>query len=90
MAYYTDKVARTNHLRAARRAFGEVFTEVVSPQFDQATGEYTKNAVLNRGKELILREKPGYVTDDDEEADDLMALTGNMRTQDVRGKAKKH
>ena len=60
-----------------------------SAQFDQATDEYTKNEALKQGKELILREKPGYVTDEDAEADDLMALTDHMRTKDVRGKAKK-
>ena len=71
-------------MRAARRAFKKLLRKVNSRQFEQATEEYAKNAVLNRRKELIVREKPGYVTDGDAEADDLMALTGNMRTRDVR------
>ena len=90
MAYYTDKVGKTNHLRAARRAFKKAFPDPESQQYAQAMQEYERNVVLNKGKELILKEKPGYVTEDDVEADDLMGLTEKMRTKDVRGKAKKH
>ena len=90
MAYYKDKVGRTNHLRAARRAFRKASPGPESPQYAQATQEYERNVVLNRGKELILKERPGYATDDDVEAGDLMALTEKMRTKDVRGDAKKN
>ena len=89
MAYYTDKTAKTNHIRAARKAFKNVFPTPESSQFDEATREYENNIVIKKGKELILRDKPDYVTDDDAEADDMMALTDKMRTKDVRGKAKK-
>ena len=89
MAYYTDKVTKTNHLRAARYAFKKVFPDEESAQHQQAKKEYTDNLVICRGKELILRDNPGYVTDDDVEAGNLMTLNDNMRTKDVRGKAEK-
>ena len=89
LAYYNDKVAKTNHLRDARRALKKLFPKPESKQFDEAKEEYATNVVINKGKELILRDKPDYVADDDAEADDLMALTDKMRTKDVRGKAKK-
>ena len=89
LAYYTDKFAKTNHLRAARRAFEKLFPKPESDQFAESKEEYATNVVINKGKELILRDKPDYVADDDAEADDLMALTDKMRTKDVRGKDKK-
>ena len=89
MAYYTDKVARSNHLRATRYAFKKEFPSEDSTQYNEATKEYTKNAVICRGNELIVKNDPCYLTDDDTEAPDLITLSDNMRTKDVRGKAKK-
>ena len=89
MSYYSDKNARGNHLRAARYAFKSEFPNEDAAQYQEAMKEYTENEVICRGKELIMRLDPGYVTDDDTDAVNLITLGENMRTKDVRGKAKK-